>query len=662
MANTRGGPGYAKLKSEYLRANLPDPQNVKNANTLSGALTMRWAHGHSVPVEYLATRALRKLPVVRSIADMKAQRNDGNKEASKAKNVQVSESQEGKVNQADTVISSGTTAIAPAEDRSKKRGFKRKRGMNRARTKKEMGLETGNLNNNLCRQFCKTGLCDFGKECKYDHDIEKYRSTKPPDLGPVCYLYQKYGYCPEGFNCRFADHHSDWKNFKQKVRSEEDGGVVPLPKNLNEISAQTRDLVRKQQYAYAVKKNGEKGSEGASTKSGEASKIQHTPQIGLSTIDKEWKKVDFKRKVYVAPLTTVGNLPFRRIVKEFGADITCGEMALSLPLRKGQNSEWALLRRHQSEDVFGIQLAGNKRDIMSKVAQVIENELQVDFIDLNLGCPIDVVCNRGMGAAMMNRPNHLLRVVEEMAPHISCPITVKMRAAHKLVHKLQLWNSQLSKDPVGSPLINGIAIHGRSRLQRYTKAADWNYIRQCRIVQNSKLAKIPIIGNGDVYSYVDWEKKIEESGSDTCLLARGVLQKPWLCTEIKEKRHWDISASERLDIYKKFVHYGLEHWGSDQKGVNKVRRFLLEWLSFTYRYIPVGLLERIPAKLNERAPNYFARNDLETLMSSPDSSDWIKISEMLLGRTPEGFKFVPKHKANAYSDEAQRDTEKRQKR
>ena len=234
--------------------------------------------------------------------------------------------------------------------------------------------------------------------------------------------------------------------------------------------------------------------------------------------------------MYVAPLTTVGNLPFRRIVKEFGADITCGEMALSLPLRKGQNSEWALLRRHQSEDVFGIQLAGNKRDIMSKVAQVIEKELQVDFIDLNLGCPIDVVCNRGMGAAMMNRPNHLLRVVEEMAPHISCPITVKMRAgwtklhpsAHKLVHKLQLWNSQLSKDPIGSPLINGIAIHGRSRLQRYMKAADWNYIRQCRIVQNSKLAKIPIIGNG-TYIATSIGKKILKRADLTHVYLPGCL-------------------------------------------------------------------------------------------------------------------------------------------
>lgn len=75
---------------------------------------------------------------------------------------------------------------------------------------------------------------------------------------------------------------------------------------------------------------------------------------------------------------------------------------------------------------------------------------------------------------------------------------------------------------------------------------------------------------------------------------------------------------------------------------------MLEWLSFQYRYIPVGLLEYLPQKINDRPPFYRGRNELETLLSSPASTDWIKITEMFLGKTPEKYLFIPKHNASAY--------------
>jgi tRNA-dihydrouridine synthase 3 len=96
---------------------------------------------------------------------------------------------------------------------------------------------------------------------------------------------------------------------------------------------------------------------------------------------------------------------------------------------------------------------------------------------------------------------------------------------------------------------------------------------------------------------------------------------------------------------------GLEHWGSDQQGVeDNTRRFLLEWLSFLYRYVPVGLLEVVPQQMSQRLPvHILGRNDLETLFQSANNEDWIKRSEMLLGPVPEGFKFQPKHKASGYA-------------
>ncbi|KAI8820524.1 zinc finger dihydrouridine synthase [Fimicolochytrium jonesii] len=363
------------------------------------------------------------------------------------------------------------------------------------------------------------------------------------------------------------------------------------------------------------------------------------------------KTIDFRGKTYLAPLTTVGNLPFRRVCKGLGVDITCGEMAMAQNLMQGQRHEWTLTRRHASEDIFGVQIAGNSVQIITKACEVLKDSgMEIDFVDLNLGCPVDAITRMGAGSALMDNRGKLLDIIG--GAHYTLddiPITVKFR------------NGIFSNKPIARKLVpkfiecgaSLLTLHGRSKEQRYTKLADWDYIAQCAADARNTCAQlnipqVPFFGNGDVLSSQDYWNHLDQANIDGALIGRGALIKPWIFTEVKERRVWDISSRERLDILKDFAKFGLEYWGSDTQGVNTTRRFMCEWLSFLYRYIPVGLLEVLPQRINDRPPAYFGRDELETLMASPNSKDWVKISEMLLGKAPDSFSFIPKHRSNAY--------------
>lgn len=385
------------------------------------------------------------------------------------------------------------------------------------------------------------------------------------------------------------------------------------------------------------------------------------------------KKVfDARGKTYLAPLTTVGNLPFRRLCKRFGADITCGEMAMGQNLVQGHPSEWALLKRHPDEDFFGVQVCGSHAGMMAYCAQLIEENCEVDFVDINCGCPIDVVVNKGAGSALLTKPKKLEEIVRTMTSIMTCPVTIKMRRgfddrhdlAHKLIPRVGAWGA------------SAVVLHGRTRKQRYSRPADWDYIRMAASLSKDSCQ---VIGNGDVHGWQDHVKALESGEVVTTYVARGALIKPWIFTEIKERRDWDISAAERLDIVRQYVRNGLEvrwlfrkwplcsplsplsqtrrllartiacqHWGSDSQGVENTRRFLLEWLSFAHRYIPAGLLEVLPQRSNWRPSAFVGRSDLETLLASPDPADWIRISTWFLGPTPNGYKFHAKHQAKSH--------------
>mmetsp|Transcript_5991 Transcript_5991/g.7823 ORF Transcript_5991/g.7823 Transcript_5991/m.7823 type:complete len:645 (-) Transcript_5991:73-2007(-) len=568
---------------------------------------------------------------------------------------------------------------------------KRRRGQNKKRKLKDLGLQQRQpFNERLCLQIAQGKECPHKEKCKFSHDLKSYWEKREKDCLKTCPFFGKHGKCPYGVKCLAGSQHTKLDSDGIPHQVDETDGKPPL-KILNEISIDAKIALRKKKYEY---------------------------DAGfLETLD-ERPKIDFRNKIFVAPLTTVGNLPFRRVIKEFGADITCGEMAMARSLLEARNSEWALVKRHESEDVFGIQLADSDPRILGKCVTMLAKEVKVDFIDLNCGCPIDLVTDHGAGSALMNRVKKLREIADEMtsATKGRLPIGIKMRMgwntrkpnAHKFVPLIQSWRSQLQYGDA----ISYVSIHGRSRQQRYTKVADWDYIHKCcarascksYLEQKENSKPVPVLGNGDILSYTDWEKQMQrrsewmayleeleeeeitklrnehqrlgvefveptsdsrkaasELGLDAnsqlsaCMLARGALLKPWLPTEIKEKRHWDISSKERLEMMKKFTDYGLEHWGSDRKGVDTTRRFFLEWMSFLHRYIPVGLIEAqyVPQHINDRPPRFQGRDDLETMMGSTAVQDWVKISEMLLGPVVDNFSFQPKHKANSYETPSQ---------
>ncbi|KAI5070909.1 hypothetical protein GOP47_0013160 [Adiantum capillus-veneris] len=579
---------------------------------------------------------------------------------------------------------------------------------------------------NICNAVAKANdvnACPYGKDCRFNHDLEAFLAQKPPDLPGKCPFLDTRKPCPYGAACRFSGTHDMltdlasrpleaekeelnnlrkdfqkilWKNHAVFPRA--DAQLMSLGilgkgkrKTPNCVSVEVTDVITMEidPASQAMKVEGDVvdkqnngttftncelvenekvtsevagGEDEEDAPARKKSKAYPTmPPDSAGTVSlgtasesptsgddaecrltvREKKLVDFRGKLYVAPLTTVGNLPFRRVCKQLGADITCGEMAMCTNLLQGQASEWALLRRHRSEDLFGVQICGAYPDTVARTAEMIEKESEVDFIDINVGCPIDLVVNKGAGSCLLTKPTRLKQIVMATSGSLDTPLTVKVRMGYyegkncvqSFIGDIHDWGA------------SALTIHGRTRQQRYSKVADWEYIYKTSYLASENLQ---VLGNGDIFSYTDWNEHISAAKLSTCMLARGVLIKPWLLTEIKEQRHWDISSAERFDIVKDYVRYGLQHWGSDAKGVETTRHFLLEWLSYMHRYIPVGLLEAIPQKLNWRPPLYYGRNDLETLMASDSAADWVRISEMLLGPPPASFSFTPRHKSNAY--------------
>jgi len=322
--------------------------------------------------------------------------------------------------------------------------------------------------------------------------------------------------------------------------------------------------------------------------------------------------------VVMAPMTKGSNLPYRRLCTELGARVLISEMVVARRLKQRRGGEFALIRRAPNEPCFAVQLAGNQPDEMAWAAALVEAR-GADFIDVNLGCPIDHFTRKGLGAALGRQPNRVRRIVEAMRSAVKVPVTVKIRLG---------WNAEsLNYMTLARAAVDGgaeaIFVHGRTREARYRHPANWDAIAEI-----AAALPVPVIGNGDLLFAHEVHERLSASGCVAVMTARGALTKPWLFREV-EQGHWDISAEERLTLYRRYVALALEHWGDDDHGRKRVREFLRWHVGFWCRYAPQRPDGSWPT-MQQRESSWEHRSPLEALLARADDAAVDYVTDELL--------------------------------
>lgn len=282
----------------------------------------------------------------------------------------------------------------------------------------------------------------------------------------------------------------------------------------------------------------------------------------------------FGDRLVMAPMTRGTDLPFRRLVAEYGAEICVGEMAYADRVIKSSASERALLRRHPDERVFGVQLAGKRPPVMAEAASIAE-AMGADFVDVNLGCPIDDATRRGYGAALLRRATRVADIVSAMKAAVSIPVTIKLRLGWSSEKPTFLKIAAAAVDAG----VDAIALHARSRAQRYRRPADWERVREL-----AEAVPVPVIGNGDIMSGPDAHEKLATGRCAAVMVGRWALTRPWIFREFVERRPIEPDLDERVAMLRRYVELCFEHFGDDERGRSRVRRFVGFHQDFFRRY------------------------------------------------------------------------------
>lgn len=232
--------------------------------------------------------------------------------------------------------------------------------------------------------------------------------------------------------------------------------------------------------------------------------------------------VTLENNVILAPMAGVTDLPFRLLCREQGAGLLCTEMVSAKAVLYHNKNTEKLMEIAPGEMPVSLQLFGSDPDIIAKAAAEIETR-PFAILDINMGCPVPKVVNNGEGSALMRNPQLAAKIVRKTAEAIGKPVTVKIRKGYDEAHCNAVELAKYLEDAGAA----AITVHGRTREQFYSGAADWEIIRKVK-----EAVAVPVIGNGDVADGESAKRMIEETGCDGVMIGRAAQGNPWIFREI----------------------------------------------------------------------------------------------------------------------------------
>lgn len=301
-------------------------------------------------------------------------------------------------------------------------------------------------------------------------------------------------------------------------------------------------------------------------------------------------KVPVYGDLILAPMAGFSDLPYRSICRSLGSSMSYTEFVNVDELSKGRNGSPRARQKlsyQPNERPVVFQIYGHDVERIVSVAQKLQ-DLGPDIIDINMGCYVKKIAERGAGAGMLRRPTLIAQLMERLVKTLDIPVSAKIRLGWDDDNRNYMEVARALEDH-GASLV---AVHGRTRAQAYSGTSDWDAIAEIK-----QALSVPVVGNGDVRTVSDIDNIKIHTGCDAVMIGRAVIGNPWI---LQRRDRQEVALSDRLALVRRHLALNLEFYGVE-KGLVLFRKHVARYIEDT----PARVRKiRVPLLTCERASDF----------------------------------------------------------